>query len=148
MFRIIFGILRDKNSKRNEKEPHATRLPACTILGKRMNCAITTHKRKHDAPFCATLCHSPTPRSRANRLTAEILRILRSKIIFLTFLMFSDWNNFLYVSSFNGANRLMWYHNCIVTKEDIWCSFYNFKYFISITICWQKARNKKRFLLA
>jgi len=41
MFRIIFGILRDKISKSNVKKPHATRLSACTNLGKENNCTVT-----------------------------------------------------------------------------------------------------------
>ena len=69
MFRIISGIFRDKISKSNMKKNRTTCLYESRNSRKENNCAVTTHKRKHDAPPRAI----PNPRSRANRLTAEIL---------------------------------------------------------------------------
>jgi len=69
MFRIIFGTFRDKISKSNMKKNRTTYLYESRNSRKENNCAVTTHKRKHDAPPRAI----PNSRSRSNRLTAEIL---------------------------------------------------------------------------
>ena len=92
MFRIIFGILRNKISKGNVKRTprdtttslYESKSIVITLYeGKRMNCAITTHKRKHDAPLRATPCH-PQPKVARQPSNCQNINavILRNKIIY------------------------------------------------------------------